>query len=400
MPVTSLKRKASTVSNGQKGKKAREEDSDDSMNGVSDASEGEESVSDVEEKPKKGGLKRKASKILKTVTGKGKGKKKDVEEEGSGGEEEEEEEKPKKKAKKAKAPVQPLDPSIPHNTSLPDPLVLKKREEGRIRVVSWNVAGLNASLKKGFKSYISAEDPDILFISETRLSSELTFEKETEERYPHKYFGFDPKKGNAGVLFLSKIEPTKVVKGLPTWTTPSETEGRIITLEFPTCYLIGTYTPNAGAGLKTLPFKEKWNEAFLAYLLDLDKTGKPIVWMGDINCARTAIDIRNAKTNWNKSAGYTEQECQGLEKQLKLEGNTMGRLVDTWREKEGNKEREGVYTYYAYKFQCRSKGIGWRLDGVYVSESFMARVKDAEIRSEVWGASDHLPVLIDVEGKL
>ncbi|GAA5905397.1 hypothetical protein JCM5296_003706 [Sporobolomyces johnsonii] len=313
---------------------------------------------------------------------------------------ESEEEKPKKKKAK-KEPVQPLDDSLPTNTTLPDPLEPFPRPgEGQIRIAAWNVSGLRASEKKGFSKYIEAEDADVVVITETKCEEiELPV---LDDRYPHRYWGVNGQKGQAGTAVFSKIAPVSVVLGMPT-TEPEvpqkESEGRIVTLEFPNTYLVGTYVPNAGQGLKNLDLKAAWNKAFERYVRDLDAK-KPVIWCGDLNVIPTEKDIRNWKTNYNKSPGCTDTEIDGFAAQLNPpEDSGHKKLVDVWRHQNPDDEAKG-YTYYSYKFQCRSKGIGWRLDFFVASERLLGKVKQCEVRHSIWGASDHLPLILDIEGPL
>ncbi|GAA6020084.1 hypothetical protein JCM11491_006389 [Sporobolomyces phaffii] len=322
---------------------------------------------------------------------------------------------PKKKAKKApaakKGPVTPIHPDLAHNVAFPDPLgpFPRPTEPGTVRIASWNVAGLKACEKKGFSKYVEAEDADILCLNETKCDSLAL--PSLDDRYPYRYWGVHHKKGQAGVAVFSKLAPVAVVKGLPT-TEPDapqrESEGRIITLEFDHTYLVATYVPNAGQGLKTLPEKEAWNRAFETYLHDLDRR-KPVVWIGDVNVVPTELDIRNWKTNHNKSAGVTDSEIGAFHRQLAgpPAGNSdedgakedKGRkFVDVWRER--NAGVVGHYTYFSYKFQCRVKGIGWRIDLAVCSERVMDKVSECEIRQTIYGASDHVPITLDFQGPL
>lgn len=315
--------------------------------------------------------------------------------------EDEEEDKPKKakRAKKAKEPVKPIDPSVPTNLTVPDNLEpFPRPPEGCIRISAWNVAGLRASEKKGFSRYVNAEDADILVVTETK-TPEIDLPA-LNDRYEYRYWGDHVKKGHAGTAIFSKIKPLNVTRGFPASdeVSAADSEGRMITLEFEKTYLVGTYVPNAGAGLKTLPEKEKWNRAFELYLRELDAK-KPVIWCGDMNVVAAPIDIRNWKTNYNKSAGCTDSEINAFKAQLNPEeGSDHQHLVDVWRER--NPELEGHYSYYSYKFSCREKGIGWRIDYHVVSERILPKVKSCEIRAGIWGASDHVPLVLDIEGPL
>ncbi|GJN88556.1 hypothetical protein Rhopal_001522-T1 [Rhodotorula paludigena] len=304
-----------------------------------------------------------------------------------------------KKAKKEKEPVRPLDPSLPSNKTVPETVEpFERPPEGTIRISAWNVAGLRACEKKGFSRYVDAEDADILVVTETK-TPEISLPA-LNDRYEFRYWGDHSKKGQAGTAIFSKIKPLNVTRGFQASeeVSAAESEGRMVTLEFENSYLVGTYVPNAGAGLKNLKEKEAWNRAFEKHLRELDAK-KPVIWCGDLNVIPTPLDIRNWKTNYNKSPGCTDAEIDGFKAQLNPpEGSSHQRLVDVWRER--NPELEGHYTYMSYKFDCRTKGIGWRLDFHVVSERLMSRVKACEIRHAIWGASDHLPLVLDVEGPL
>lgn len=222
---------------------------------------------------------------------------------------------------------------------------------------------------------------------------------------------------------LSKIEPLSVTMGLPTLAPQADSEGRIITLEFAHHFVVGVYVVNAGDGLKAMPQKEAWNRAFETYLRELDAK-KPVVWTGDINVVPGEKDIRNWKTNYNKSAGCTQIEIDGFMAQLNPSPESgHKKLIDVWRREwrlfyagDGEQGRvltagwrasadlhpdtEGVYSYYSYRFQARMKGIGWRLDSFLLSERLLDKVGQCEIRSTVYGASDHLPLILDIKGPL
>lgn len=190
--------------------------------------------------------------------------------------------------------------------------------------------------------------------TETKLATDPAIAHLTS-RYPFRYFGADPKKGYAGVACLSKIEPLSVVYGVPSDTIGGYqdiTKGRLITLEFPTTYVLIGYSPNAGAGLKEMPRKVEWNAAFEIYLRQLDGV-KPVVWCGDQNVVPTEQDIRNWKTNYNKSAGVTQIEIDAYNRQLNPPAESgHGKLTDAWRKL--HPDTVGVYSYYSYRFACRS----------------------------------------------
>ncbi|KAF9160661.1 hypothetical protein BGX21_010182 [Mortierella sp. AD011] len=298
-------------------------------------------------------------------------------------------------AKKGSETKTPLRAGSHTNTTMPNPLVLPKTPEGCVKITSWNVSGLNASLKKGFKSYISAEDADVICLQEHKLNEPLknTIDSKT---YPFSWWGFEEKKGYAGVAMFSKTTPISVTEGLSTHPNPSCTKGRIVTLEFPTCYVLGCYVPNAGQGLVRLEERMVWDKAMKEWLLQLKGKGKHIIWTGDLNVCHKPIDLRNPKTN-TMSAGFTKEERAGFSEIL----NEVD-LVDTFREIQGEDESvAGRYSYFSYRFQCRVKGIGWRLDYfVTDKDMYKDRVVESDIREECYGASDHVPVVLVVKGDL
>ncbi|KAG9084461.1 hypothetical protein FS749_005213 [Ceratobasidium sp. UAMH 11750] len=280
----------------------------------------------------------------------------------------------------------------------------------------------------------------------------------------------------AGTAVLSKHKPLSTSFTLdydPTLKPKldvDDVKGRLVTLEFENCWVIGTYAPNAGEGLKSMDRKVAWQVAFEAHLRKLDAT-KPVIWTGDLNVAPSAKDLKNDKSNWNKTAGYTQQETSAFARILagpsasiafkvgvstvvkesvaaadKVETHTTtavtdgatvsvsdvkttetvaaggnlavetvttavattalttttepagpGPMIDTWRKLHPKDEH---YTYFSYRFGARQKGAGWRIDHFVVSERLFPRVASCEIRHEIWGASDHCPIVMDIEGPL
>ncbi|KAF7363609.1 DNA-(apurinic or apyrimidinic site) lyase [Mycena sanguinolenta] len=281
--------------------------------------------------------------------------------------------KPTKKAKVAEERIN----TQPTNKVLPVNIVFPERIPGTLRLATWNVCGLAASQKKGFKYYVEAEDPDILVLTETKVNNEPV-DLALKARYPYWYWSISDKKTYSGTAILSKHKPLSVTTTLPGHPDPTYVKGRIITLEFENSYVVGTYTVNAGTNLKTLDEKKEWNKHFETYIRDLDKT-KPVIWTGDLNVAPTEIDLANAKSNWNKTPGYTEAETTSFKNIL---------------------DPPESYTYFSYRFNCREKGIGWRLDMFVLSERIADRVKMCEIRSEIYGASDHCPLVMEIDGAL
>ncbi|KAK0450989.1 Endonuclease/exonuclease/phosphatase [Armillaria borealis] len=286
--------------------------------------------------------------------------------------------------------AQPTNKVLPVNISFPP-------RKG-LRIAAWNVCGLAASQKKGFKFYVEAEDPDVLVLTETKVNDE-SVDPALKARFPHSYWSISSKKTYSGTAVLSKYKALSVDKTLPGHPDPDIIKGRIITLEFESCYLVATYVPNAGTELKTLDVKNEWNVHFTRYIRDLDKK-KPVIWTGDLNVAPTEIDLCNAKRNWNKTAGYTEAETTAYKEILSPPEDSPDaerKFVDVWRKLH---PKDKHYTYFSYRFNCRAKGIGWRLDMFVLSERMVDRVQMCEIRSEIYGASDHCPLTLEIDGDL
>ncbi|KAF9265505.1 hypothetical protein L218DRAFT_923808 [Marasmius fiardii PR-910] len=310
----------------------------------------------------------------------------------------------KKTTKKVKLDQTPVpDPDAqPTNTVLPVNISFPPRTPNTLRFSAWNVCGLVTSQKKGFKFYTEAEDPDILVLTETKVNNEPV-DPSLSNRFPHRFWSISEKKGYSGIAVLSKQKPLSVDKTIPGHPNPSIVKGRIITLEFENHFFIATYVPNAGTNLKTLDVKNEWNEHFTTYIRDLDKR-KPVIWTGDLNVAPTELDLTNAKRNWNKTPGYTEAETTAFKNILQPQDGTGGetsssseQFVDVWRKLHPSLQH---YTYFSCRFNCRMKGLGWRLDMFVLSQRITDKVKMCEIRSDIYGASDHCPITMEYEGPL
>lgn len=252
------------------------------------------------------------------------------------------------------------------------------------RFLSWNVNGLRAALKKGFEDFFQKETFDILSIQESKLNEKTLPEEWKSPQGYHSYWNFAERKGYSGVATFSKKEPLSVKMGLG--IEEHDQEGRIITLEFDKFYHITSYTPNSGQELVRLDYRQIWDRDFLGYCKDLEKK-KPVIICGDLNVAHTDIDLANPKSNYNKTAGYTQAEIDGL-------NNLLGAgFIDTFREfeKEG-----GHYTWWSYRFSARAKNIGWRLDYFLISQSLRKGLKKSWIEKDILG-SDHCPVGVEME---
>lgn len=245
-----------------------------------------------------------------------------------------------------------------------------------MKFISWNVNGIRACVTKGFLDYFKEVDADIFCLQETKLQ-EGQIDLDLDGYY--QYWNYAQKKGYSGTAIFTKEKPLSVLYGMD--IEEHDTEGRVITLEFEDFYFITVYTPNSQSELKRLDYRMKWEEDFKLYLKDLEKS-KPVVVCGDLNVAHQEIDLKNPKTN-RKNAGFTDEERSKFT-QLMNEG-----FIDTYRYFNPNKE--GVYSWWSYRFNARKNNSGWRIDYFIVSESMKERLVSADIHCSVLG-SDHCPV--------
>ncbi len=248
------------------------------------------------------------------------------------------------------------------------------------RFVSWNVNGLRAAVKKGFQESFDAIDADIFCLQETKLQ-----EGQIDLRLEgyHQYWNYAEKKGYSGTAVFTKEEPLAVTYGL---NTPElDTEGRLITLEFPDYYFITEYVPNAQPELKRLDFRMQWEDVFRDYVTELQKT-KPVIFCGDLNVAHQEIDLKNPKPNRGKP-GFSDEEREKFGTLLE------NGFVDSFRYKYP--DATGAYSWWSYRFHARENNAGWRIDYFVVSDSIKDKIEDAKILSDVYG-SDHCPVEIDL----
>ena len=251
-----------------------------------------------------------------------------------------------------------------------------------MKIISWNVNGIRAVLKKGFLDFINESNPDIICIQETKAHPEQV---ELElNKYPYKFWNSAEKKGYSGTAIFSKIEPLKIQYDIN--IKKHDQEGRVICLELEDYYLVTVYTPNSKRDLSRLKYRKKeWDVDFLKYLKKLEKN-KPIIFCGDLNVAHKEIDLKNPRTN-KKNAGFTKEERLGFDNYIN------SGFIDTFRifNQDG-----GHYTWWSYMFNSRAKNVGWRIDYFCVSELIKNRVKKSIVLPEVMG-SDHAPILIEIE---
>lgn len=250
-----------------------------------------------------------------------------------------------------------------------------------MKLISWNVNGLRACIKKGFMDFLQASDPDIICLQETKMH-----EGQEEILTPgyHQYWCSADKKGYSGTLMLTKQEPISVSYGLG--IDIHDHEGRAITAEFDDFYLVNFYVPNSQNELKRLDYRMQWEDDVRAYLKKLEER-KPVIVCGDLNVAATEIDLKNPKTN-RKNAGFSDEE-RGKFAELLAAGFT-----DTFR--YFYPDLEGVYSWWSYRFNARKNNAGWRIDYFLVSKALENILVNAEILTDVMG-SDHCPVTLEIK---
>lgn len=250
-----------------------------------------------------------------------------------------------------------------------------------MKYISWNVNGIRACVKKGFEEYFKEVDADIFCIQESKMQ-----EGQLDLDIPgyHQYWNYAEKKGYSGTAIFTKEEPVSVTNGIG--IEEHDHEGRVITLEFPEYYFVTVYTPNSQNELRRLDYRMEWEDAFREYLLTLDKK-KPVILCGDMNVAHKEIDLKNPKTN-QKNAGFTPQERE------KMTALLESGFLDTFR--YFYPEKEGVYSWWSYRFSARAKNAGWRIDYFLVSRRLEGRLKSASIHTEVMG-SDHCPIELEMD---
>ena len=254
-----------------------------------------------------------------------------------------------------------------------------------LHVVSWNVNGVRAVMKKGFLDSVHSMAPDVICLQETKAAEDESLESLDVLNSHHVYVNSSKaRKGYSGTAIISKTEPINVTYDIG--LEEFDQEGRVITAEFINYFLVTVYTPNSGDELARLDFREKWDIEFLNYLSWLRKR-KPVIVCGDFNVAHQAIDLARPKENYNKSAGYTQREIDGFTRLLD------SGFVDTFRHFYPKDVR---YTYWSFVISGREKNIGWRIDHFLVDKRIMPAVNEAMIYDQYHG-SDHCPVGVKIE---
>ena len=250
----------------------------------------------------------------------------------------------------------------------------------KMRLVSWNVNGLRACINKGFYDYFKESDADIFCLQETKMQPGQA--EIISEGY-HQYMNSAVRKGYSGTMVFARQEPLQVTYGLG--MEEHDQEGRVITCEYESFYLVTCYTPNSKEGLARLDYRMQWEDDFLAYLKRLDEK-KPVILCGDLNVAKEEIDLKNPKTN-RRNAGFSDEE---REKMRTLLANGF---TDTFRYLYP--DLEGVYSWWSYRFNARKNNAGWRIDYFIVSDRLRDEIVDAKIHTDIMG-SDHCPVELEI----
>ncbi|MAU71041.1 MAG: exodeoxyribonuclease III [Pseudozobellia sp.] len=254
-----------------------------------------------------------------------------------------------------------------------------------MKIVSWNVNGIRASIKKGFDEVVSNFDADVFCIQETKAQDDQVSEALKEISGYKLFSNSAERKGYSGTGILSKEKPLSFLPNIG--AEVHDLEGRVTCAEYESFYLINVYVPNSGNGLKRLDYRSEWDRDFTQYLKNLQQK-KPIIVTGDFNVAHTANDLANPKSNYNKTSGFTQVEIDGFDHML----GTL-KLVDSYRTLHPNTFDK--YTFWSQRGGARSRNVGWRIDYFLVSESLWPKVNSCEIHDQIMG-SDHCPISLDI----
>ena len=253
------------------------------------------------------------------------------------------------------------------------------------KLISWNLNGIRASVKKGFLNSLNEINPDMLCIQETKAQDDQVREALLELEGYHIYSNSAEKKGYSGTAILSKIKPLSVTNDMG--ISEHDMEGRVIAAEFESFFLVTIYVPNSKRDLSRLEYRSQWDADLLKYIKSLEKT-KPVIVCGDFNVAHKEIDLARPKPNYNKSAGFTQIEIDGID------NFTNAGLTDTYR--HFYPEETGAYSWWSYMGAARANNVGWRIDYFLTSQSLDGNLKAATIHQE-YMESDHCPVGLEIE---
>lgn len=257
---------------------------------------------------------------------------------------------------------------------------MKDKDSETLKLISWNVNGIRAALKKGLGEFVEKEQPDILCLQETKaMQDQVDWNPEGMLQY----WNSAEKKGYSGTAILTRVRPKSVHYGMG--MPEHDREGRVITLEFDHVWLVTVYTPNSKDALQRLEYRTtRWDVDFLAFVRELEQS-KPVIFCGDLNVAHQPVDLANPSAN-RRNAGFTDEERQGFDHIV------QAGFLDTFRmfSQEG-----GQYSWWSYRTRARERNIGWRIDYFCVSDALKGMVKGASILQEVMG-SDHCPVTLEI----
>lgn len=254
-----------------------------------------------------------------------------------------------------------------------------------MKIVSWNVNGLRAIAKKTFFSDLELLGTDILCLQETKAQDNQVAEALKPLNDYYIYSNSAERPGYSGTAVISKNKPLNVTRGIN--IKEHDTEGRVLCLELDTFFLVNVYVPNSGSELNRLVYRQDWDNSFFNYLKDLESI-KPVIVCGDLNVAHKPVDLAHPKANYNKTAGYMQEEIDGMDRL------TGGGLADTFRRLYP--DQTARYSWWSYRAGARSKNIGWRIDYFLVSESLLPSINNAFILEDITG-SDHCPVGIELK---
>ena len=250
-----------------------------------------------------------------------------------------------------------------------------------MKCISWNVNGLRACVTKGFEDYFHQMDADFFCLQETKLQ-----EGQIDLDLPgyHQFWNYAQKKGYSGTAIFAKEQPLSVIYGVG--VEELDTEGRLITLEYPNFYIATCYTPNAQNELARIDHRLKWDEAFRNHLKQLDQS-KPVIVCGDLNVAHKEIDLKNPSSN-RGNAGFSDEERGSFTETL------AAGFTDTFRRL--HPDTTGIYSWWSYRFNARNNNAGWRIDYFLVSDRIADQITAAPIYTDVLG-SDHCPVGLEID---
>lgn len=254
-----------------------------------------------------------------------------------------------------------------------------------MKLISWNVNGIRSVAKKNFFEDFEKMDADVLCLQETKAQDDQVAETLAPLDAYHIYSNSAVKKGYSGTAIISKTAPIKVTQDIG--IAEHDTEGRVLCAEYDKFFLVNVYVPNSGSALKRLDYRQSWDKAFFTYLKTLEQS-KPVLVCGDFNVAHKPFDLARPKANYNKSAGFMQEEIDGMDRYTKRG------FIDTFR--HFYPEQKDIYSWWSYRAGARGKNVGWRIDYFLASETFVENISDAAIHNDVLG-SDHCPVSITLK---